>query len=81
MNSLCTLGRVVATSLRHNGLWRTLRMRNVRLAESMTYIAHAQCRLVESRPGHDVCRCHYVTARQKQLKAVTAHARACVICV
>ena len=64
MNSLCPLGNVVATSLRHNGLWHTLRMRNVCLAESMTYIAHAQ-----SRPGHDVCRCHYVAARKKTAKS------------
>ena len=39
------------------------------------------CYLVESRPGHDVCHCHYVRTRQNRLKATIAHARACAICV
>ena len=32
-------------------------------------------RLVESRPGHDVCRCHYVTARKKTKSGHCACAR------
>ena len=37
----------------------------------LTYViffthSNVLCYLVKSRPGHDVCRCHYVRARQNR---------------